>query len=62
VFDVKDYPLAYTIINNLDTGYIIKKDGKNAYILVIDTLIGLIKIINLINGKFRSPLLGGIFK
>lgn len=54
VFNKKDYPLAYSILNALDTGYIVKKTGKEAYVYIINTFVGIIKIVNLINGKFRT--------
>lgn len=54
VFHKKDYPLAYSIMNSLDTGYISKKNGKEAYIYTINTFSGIIKVINLINGKLRT--------
>lgn len=54
VFHKKDYPLAYSIMNTLDIGYISEKKGKNAYVYIVSTFAGIIKIVNLINGKLRT--------
>lgn len=53
-FNKKDYPLAYSIMNTLDTGYITKLEGVDAYRYTINTFKGLLKLISLINGKFRT--------
>ncbi len=55
VFHLKDLPLALLIQKNLGHGYISKKKGANAYIFTVNNLEGLILIINLINGKMRTP-------
>jgi hypothetical protein len=55
VFNLKDLPLALLIQQNLGLGSISRKKGVNAYILTINNLEGLILIINLINGKLRTP-------
>lgn len=53
-FNKKDYPLACAIMNALDTGYISEKKGKVACVYTINTFSGIIKIVNLINGKLRT--------
>jgi hypothetical protein len=55
VFNLKDLPLALLIQQNLGLGSISRKKGVNAYILTINNLDGLILIVNLINGKLRTP-------
>lgn len=41
-------------MNSLDTGYITNKKGKEAYVYTVNSLVGIIKIVNLINGKLRT--------
>jgi len=53
-FNNKDLPLALKIQCILGSGNLYKIKGKNAYTYVISNLKGLIKIINLINGKMRT--------
>ena len=53
-FNEKDYPLAHSIMNALNLGYIVKKKDKKAYVYVISTFEGILKVVNLINGKFRT--------
>ena len=54
-FNLKDLPLALLIQQNLGQGSLIRKKGVNAYILTINNLEGMILIVNLINGKLRTP-------
>jgi hypothetical protein len=55
VFNLKDLPLALLIQQNLGHGSLSRKKGVNAYILTINNLEGMILIVNLINGKLRTP-------
>ena len=55
VFNLKDLPLALLIQQNLGHGSLTRKKGVNAYILTINKLEGIILIVNLINGKLRTP-------
>ena len=54
VFKNKDYPLAYSIMNELGVGFIVSKKGTNTYVYIINTYVGIIKVVNLINGKLRT--------
>lgn len=54
VFHSLDAPLAYFIKERLSFGKVKKVKDKNAFILVITAKAGIIKVINLINGKFRT--------
>jgi hypothetical protein len=54
-FNLKDLPLALLIQQNLGHGSLSRKKGVNAYILTINNLEGMILIVNLINGKLRTP-------
>jgi hypothetical protein len=62
VFNSKDFPLVLKIQNVLMTGNIYKRKGKNAYTYVISDIKGLIKIVNLINGKMRTPKIKQLYK
>lgn len=55
VFHLKDLPLALLIQKNLGHGSLARKKGVNAYILTINNLEGLVLLVNLINGKLRTP-------
>jgi hypothetical protein len=62
VFNSKDLPLALKIQDVLGIGNIYKRKGKNANTYVISNTKGLIKIINLINGKMRTPKIEQLYK
>lgn len=62
VFNSKDLPLALKIQAVLGTGNIYKVKGRNAYNYVISNLEGLLKIIDLINGKMRTPKIEQLYK
>lgn len=53
-FAKKDFLLAMTISKHLNCGSISKKKNANAYDLIINDFSGLLKVLNLINGKFRT--------
>jgi len=54
-FHLKDIALALLIQKNLKYGSIHRVKGANAYILYINSNEGIVDIVNLINGKFRTP-------
>lgn len=54
VFNTKDLPLAFILQSKIGHGSINKKKGKKAYIYTITNKEGIIKIINMINGKQRT--------
>jgi hypothetical protein len=54
VFDIQSVSLAYYIKNYIGYGNIRKVKDKNAYLFIISNLKGLIKVLNLINGKTRN--------
>lgn len=53
-FAKKDFLLAMIISKNLNSGSISKKKNVNSYDLIINDYSGLLNLINLINGKFRT--------
>jgi hypothetical protein len=54
VFNSKDVALAYFIKERLGHGSVRKVKDKNAYLLVISSKQGMIRVLNLINGKLRN--------
>jgi len=54
VFSSPDAFLAYLIKERLGYGSVKKVKGKNAYILVVANKEGILRVLNLINGKLRS--------
>ena len=55
VFHLKDLPLCLMIQKNLKHGSIHRVKGSNAYNFTINNIQGQILIVNLINGKMRTP-------
>lgn len=53
-FNSKDYPLSCKISEVLSTGSVYKKRNCNACVLTINSYKGILKLIKLINGKFRT--------
>ena len=60
-FHIKDLPLAKKIQSIIGYGFIRIKNKENACVLTISPLEGLIKIINLINGKLRTPKINQLY-
>jgi hypothetical protein len=56
-FHLKDLPLALLIQKTIGHGSLNRVKNANCYILTINNYTGIILIINLINGKLRSPKL-----
>lgn len=52
-FNIKDISLAYNIKSQIGYGSVRKIKNKNAVIYVISNYLGLLKILNLINGKIK---------
>lgn len=62
VFHLKDLPLAMLIQKNLGHGSLSRVKGSNAYILTINNSKGLVLLVNLINGKMRTPKIYALHK
>lgn len=62
VFGLYDLPLALMIQKTLEHGSISRKKGKNAYVFTVNNKQGLIKLINLINGKFKTDKINALTK
>ena len=56
-FDSRDLPLALTIQKTLRFGSVSKSKGKSAYLLTINSTSGVITLVRLLNGKFRTSKL-----
>ena len=54
-FDLKNEALAKKIIDIIGSGFIRYKTKDNACVLVVSPVVGLKKIVNLINGELRTP-------
>lgn len=54
-FASKDLPLALLIQKNLNVGVINKKKGLRAYLLTINNVLEIRKVVSLINGFMRTP-------
>lgn len=62
IFHLKDLPLALMIQKVLGLGSLSRKKGVNAYVLTINSYVGLCKIVLLINGKMRTPKIHSLHK
>lgn len=62
VFDLRDFPLGLIIQQKLNHGSLIRKKGKNAYVLTINNKKGILLVISLINGKMRTPKIHSLNK
>jgi hypothetical protein len=54
VFSSSDISLAYYVKKTLGFGQVKKVKDKNAYLFIVSNKDGLIKVLNLINGKLRT--------
>ncbi len=61
-FYSRDFPLAMILQKELNLGSINKQKGVNAYSLTINNYEGVLLIVNLINGKIRTPKINQFYK
>lgn len=54
VFHLKDLPLALLIQKEIGHGSISKKKGQNAYIYTVNNLVGLLLLVDILNGKMKT--------
>lgn len=54
-FNQKDVPLAMAIVRVLGAGTVAKVKGKNALILTVNSKEGVQQLVELLNGKMRTP-------
>jgi hypothetical protein len=62
VFHLKDLPLALTILKAIGQGSLQRVKGAQAYILYINSLPGAVKVVELINGKMRTPKVAALHR
>lgn len=62
VFHLKDLPLALTILKAIGQGSLQRVKGAQAYILYINSLPGVVKVVELINGKMRTPKVAALHR
>ncbi len=62
VFALMDLPLALKVQETLGHGSISRKKSKNAYIFTVNSKVGLLKVINLINGNFKTDKIAALSK
>lgn len=62
VFGLYDLSLALMVQKTLKHGSISRKVGKNVYIFTVNNKEGLIKLINLINGKFKTDKINALVR
>jgi LAGLIDADG endonuclease len=55
VFHLKDLPLALTILKAIGQGSLQRVKRAQAYTLYINSLPGVVKVVEFINGKMRTP-------
>jgi hypothetical protein len=56
-FNIKDEPLAKKLLEIIGSGHLRYKTKENACVFIVSPVIGLNKIIGLINGELRTPAL-----
>lgn len=61
-FSLKNEPLAKKLLDVIESGYIRYKSNNNACVLVVSPVIGLKKIVSLINGELRTPKIHQLYK
>lgn len=61
VFNIKDRPLAERLMEIIGSGSI-QPASENAVLYVIRDKLGIVKIVNLINGEFRTPKIKALHK
>lgn len=62
VFALMDLPLALKVQETLGHGSISRKKSKNAYIFTVNSKVGLLKVINLINGNLKTDKIAALSK
>lgn len=61
VFNLRDFPLGQLIQKELGTGSLSRMKGINAYLLQINSLEGILKLIKLLNGKMRTSKINSLY-
>lgn len=61
-FSMKNEPLAKKLLEIIESGFIRYKSNDNACVLIISPVVGLKKIVSLINGELRTPKIHQLYK
>jgi hypothetical protein len=61
VFNIKDKPLAECLMERLGSGSI-QPASDNSVLYVVRSKSGLVKIVNLINGEFKTPKIEALYR
>lgn len=61
-FNLKNEPLVKKLLDIIGSGFIKYKTKQNACVLVVSAVIGLKKIVHLINGELRTPKIHQLYK
>lgn len=61
-FSLKNEPLAKKLLEIIESGFIRYKPKDNACVLVVSPVVGLKKIVHLINGELRTPKIHQLYK
>jgi hypothetical protein len=61
-FSLKNEPLAKKLLDIIESGFIRYKTKDNACVLVVSPVVGLKKIVYLINGELRTPKIHQLYK
>lgn len=61
-FNLKNEPLAKKLLGIIESGFIRYKPKDNACVLVVSPVVGLKKIVYLINGELRTPKIHQLYK
>jgi hypothetical protein len=59
-FHTINFPLALKLLDVIGFGYIYPLKGQNAYRLVINNIEGLLRVVALVNGFFRTPKIASL--
>lgn len=61
-FSMKNEPLAKKLLELIGSGFIRYKPQDNACVLVVSPVVGLKKLVNIINGELRTPKVHQLYK
>lgn len=61
IFNIKVLPFAQLLLQIIGHGSIQLKKDSNAAVLVIRNVAGLIRVVNLINGRIRTPKIDALY-
>jgi hypothetical protein len=61
VFNLRDFPLSQLIQKELGTGSLSRMKGINAYLLQINSLEGILKLVKLLNGNMRTSKINNLY-